>query len=195
MFFHEFYHIFDVFLYNNYPTKSTIFQKCLFCWKSYLCIKTFNLIQNFIIEQLKKEFEKRESFSKQELFDFYLRYEPKLKETTFRWRIFDLKEKGIIGPLSRDLLTLTNKPVFKPQINDAERRLANRIMKQFYPLGLCIWSTKILSEFMLHQPGKFITILEVEKAAVEPVFHFLKDIHTKDVYLLPQEKRAGMVCL
>ncbi|RKR82109.1 hypothetical protein BDD43_2276 [Mucilaginibacter gracilis] len=146
------------------------------------------MVKDFIITQIKKEFENRESFSKKELFDFYLKYEPELKETTFRWRIFDLKEKGILGPVSRDLLTFTNKPVFKPVISDTERRLANRIMKQFYSLRLCIWSTKILNEFMLHQPGKFITILEVEKAAVEPVFHFLKDINTKDVYLLPQEK-------
>jgi len=30
---------------------------------------------DYIIEQLKKEFEGRESFSRSELFDFYLRYD------------------------------------------------------------------------------------------------------------------------
>lgn len=144
--------------------------------------------KDIIIEQLKKEFEGRESFSKRELFDFYLRFHPQLKETTFRWRIHDLKDKGVIGPVSRELLSFTNKPVFKPEIAETERRLTNRLMKQFFGLRLCIWSTRILNEFMLHQPGKFITILEVEKAALEPVFHFLKDNHTKEVYLLPGEK-------
>lgn len=143
---------------------------------------------DYIIEQLKKEFEGRESFSRSELFDFYLRYDPGLKETTFRWRIYDLKQKKIVNPISRELFSFTYKPVFKPTINEKERKLGAKISKQFPGMRFCIWSTRILNEFMLHQPGKFVSIIEVEKDAMEPVFHFLKDINTKDVYLSPEEK-------
>lgn len=146
------------------------------------------MVKDFIVAQLKKEFEGRENFSRRELFEFYLRYDSELKETTFRWRIYDLKEKRIINPISRELFSFTYRPVFKPEIDDAERKLSARVVKQFPAMKLCIWSTRILNEFMLHQPGKFITILEVEKDAIEPVFHFLKDINTRNVYLLPQEK-------
>lgn len=146
------------------------------------------MVKHFIIEQLKREFEGRETFSRRELFDFYLRFDPELKETTFRWRIYDLRERKIINPISRELFSFTYKPTFKPEIDDFERKTSAKIIKQFPTMKLCIWSTRILNEFMLHQPGKFITILEVEKDAVEPVFHFLKDINTKDVYLLPEEK-------
>jgi hypothetical protein len=146
------------------------------------------LIRDFIIEQLKKEFEGRETFSRRELFDFYLRFDPDLKETTFRWRIYDLREKEIINPVSRGLFSFAYKPIFRPEIDDTERRISAKIIRQFPFMRLCIWSTRTLNEFMLHQPAKAITILEVEKDAVEPVFHFLKDINTRDVYLLPEKK-------
>jgi hypothetical protein len=165
--------------------------------KSYCCLSFENvsLFDNQIIlakdilnEQLKKEFNGRETFSREDLFDFFKRTEPDLKEITFRWRIYALKEKKIISPISRELFSFTYKPIFKPEIDTAEKRISLKIAKQFPSLKQCIWSTKILNEFMLHQPGKFITILEVEKDAVEPVFHFLKDINMRDVYLLPKEK-------
>ena len=38
---------------------------------------------------------------------------------------------------------------------------------------------------MLHQPGKFFTVLEVEKGAEEIVFHFLQDNKIRNVYLIP----------
>jgi len=144
--------------------------------------------KDFIVEELKRAFEGRETFSRKELFDFYLRSDPGLKEATFRWRLYDLREQKIIGPISRELFSFSYKPIFKPEVEESERRIITKIIRQFPLMKLCIWSTHILNEFMLHQPGKFITILEVEKDAVRPVFHFLKDINTKDVYLLPEEK-------
>ena len=37
---------------------------------------------------------------------------------------------------------------------------------------------------MIHQPGRFYTLIEVEKDTTESVFYFLKDIH-KNVFLDP----------
>lgn len=149
-------------------------------------IKT--LAKDFITERLKKEFKGRESFSRKELFDFYRRFEPELKETTFRWRIYNLKNKQLITTISRGLFTLSYKPVFKPDVEDDERKLFSKLEKHFPSLKRCIWSTKIINEFMLHIPGKFITIIEVEKEALEPVFRFLKDQNFQDVFIEPKEK-------
>ncbi|MDR1023984.1 MAG: olfactory receptor family 4A protein [Prevotellaceae bacterium] len=41
---------------------------------------------------------------------------------------------------------------------------------------------------MLHIPAKSITILQVEKEALEPVYDFLKEEKHKDVFIQPQEK-------
>lgn len=142
---------------------------------------------DFIIKHLLERFKNRKSFTRKELYAFYCEFEPELKETTFRWRIYDLKEKRIISSLATGLFTLEYVPNFYPAVSDSNKKLHEVLSKQFIGLKLCIWSTQILNEFMLHLPGKFYTILEVEKDGLEPVFHYLQDIKMGDVFLQPSE--------
>jgi len=146
------------------------------------------LAKNFIIERLKNEFKDKALISRKELFAFYLQIEPDLKETTFRWRIHDLKTKKIISSNSREIFSLIYKPTFKPEIGETERKIYSGISEQFPDLRCCIWSTKIAKEFMLHIPGRFITILQVEKEALEPTYAFLKEQNFSNVYIQPDEK-------
>lgn len=142
---------------------------------------------NYLMEQLQQEFSNVESFTRKELNDFFCRYEPDLKETTFRWRIYDLKQKGVLNTLGRGLFSLDFKPVFKPEETILGQKISNDIRNQFYDLKYCVWTTQMLHELMLHLPGKSITILEVEKDALEIVFNYLKDSYS-NVYLKPDEK-------
>jgi hypothetical protein len=146
------------------------------------------LAKDFITEQLKKEFKGKESFSREVLFGFYRQFEPDLKETTFRWRIYQLKSKKIIASISKNLFTLSYKPIYKPEVGDFEKKIYTKIENQFPGLRQCIWSTKIVSEFMLHISGRYITILQVEKNALEPVYEFLKEQNFRNVYIEPEEK-------
>lgn len=146
------------------------------------------MAKDFIIERLKEEFKGRQSFSREELYAFYTQFKPDLKETTFRWIIFNLKKNQLITSISRGLFTLAYKPVFKPDIGETERKIYSKVEKQFPTLKFCIWSTKIVSEFMLHIPIKLITILQVEKEALEPVYDFLKEQKLGDIFIQPEEK-------
>lgn len=144
--------------------------------------------KNYIIKQLESKFKERESFLREELFDFYRQFEPDLKDSTFRWRIYNLKTEKIITPLSRGLFTLSYKPVFIPEIGDVEKKIFTKIAKQFPELRQCIWSTKAINEFMLHIPGRYITVLQVDEDALEPVYEFLKEQKYSNVYIQPEEK-------
>jgi hypothetical protein len=144
--------------------------------------------KDFIIEQLKKEFKGKESFSREDLFDFYRQFEPDLKETTFRWRIHNLKANKIINAIKRGLFTFSYKPIFTPNIGEVEKKISGKIEKQFDHLKYCIWPTKITHEFMLHIPGKSITILQVEKDALEPVYSFLKGENIRNIFIEPEDK-------
>lgn len=146
------------------------------------------MAKDFIIEQLKKEFKGKESFSREELFDFYSQFELDVKETTFRWRIHHLKANKIITAIKRGLFTFSYKPVFTPEIGEVEKKISGKIEKQFDQLKYCIWSTKITHEFMLHIPGKCITILQVEKDALEPVYSFLKGENIRNIFIEPEDK-------
>lgn len=144
--------------------------------------------KNTIIEHLQERFKGLESFTRKELYNFYCEFEPTLKETTFRWRIFDLKRSKIIRSLATGIFTLGYLPEYYPEITDEYRELSTNLSKRFSGLNLCIWSTRILNEFMLHIPGNAITILEVEKEALEPVFHYLQDLKKYNVFLQPNER-------
>lgn len=53
----------------------------------------------------------------------------------------------------------------------------NKKLKKEYPyLNICIWNTSSLNEFMVHQPGNFHLIIEVEKEATQSVFYFLREL-------------------
>lgn len=146
------------------------------------------MAKNFIIERLKTEFKDREDISRRELFAFYQQFEPDLKETTFRWRIHDLKAKKIISIRSREMFSMVYKPIFNPEVGETEREIYIKISEQFSGLMCCIWSTKNVKEFMLHIPGRFLTILQVEKEALEPVYDFLREQKLGPVFIQPEGK-------
>jgi hypothetical protein len=144
-----------------------------------------------IVERLKESFKGKEHFTRKDLFDFYSEFES-LKEATFRWRLFDLKEKKIIRSLTNDIFTFDSLPSYCPAVPKENKELVSLLLKQFEGLKLSVWSTEILNEFMLHLPGHSLTILEVEKNALESVFYFLKDRNKADVFLEPTEKEIAL---
>ena len=155
------------------------------------------MAKDITIEQLRQHFRSRKSFSRKELYDFYTEFKPEMKETTFRWTIYNLKEKQIISSISRGLFTLSFKPVFKPNIDKVTQKIYAIIEKQFSTLKFCVWTTQIVSEFMLHLPAKHITILQVEKEALEPAYDFLNfSIEIKspeeEIALTLKEKKSNL---
>jgi hypothetical protein len=49
------------------------------------------------------------------------------------------------------------------------------IKKKFPFLNVCLWSTSVYHEFMLHQPAKSFQIIEVEQDARDAIFFLLKE--------------------
>ncbi|MDR2087058.1 MAG: hypothetical protein LBP72_07765 [Dysgonamonadaceae bacterium] len=146
------------------------------------------MTNEIIIKQLSGEFQGKTLVSRSELSAFFRRIHPEWKETTFRWKIHDLKNKQLIRPVSREFFTLSSKPVFVPEISQPERKIFLKVGKQFPMLKFCIWSTRIVGEFMLHLPAQFITVLQVEKEAIEPVYDFLKEQKYRHLFVQPEEK-------
>lgn len=84
-------------------------------------------------------------------------------------------QTGILTRVGRGKFLLGNKTRYIPEINTKLKTLNNKIKRQFPFLDYCLWSSALLNEFMLHQPGKFYLIVEVEKEAMESVFFFMKE--------------------
>ncbi len=125
--------------------------------------------------------------TREELLGFYRSFEPDLKDSTFAWRIHSLKEKNLIKPIRKGVYTLSPKPQFHPQVEPKLRAIAIKLTKQFPTARFCVWSTKWLNDWMIHQPGRFLLLVEADAVATKSVFYFLKDEHYKNVFLNPDE--------
>jgi hypothetical protein len=141
----------------------------------------------FIRSQLRNQLQSGTHISREGLFAFYKQFEPDLKQATFRWRIHDLKQKKLITAASKNTFSTTFQPVFQPTIKRSEEKVFSLVQKAFDGLRLCVWSTEVVHEFMLHLPNRPMTILEVDKEALSSVYHFLKD-QKYTVFLQPDRR-------
>lgn len=142
------------------------------------------VIENRLIE----EFKSKESFTREELFEFYREFEPDLKEGTFGWRIYDLQNRNIIKPIKRGLYVISYKSKYQPEISPELYKIAKQLSEKFDEVKFCVWDTLWVSEFLQHQTSKTTLIIEVEKGFEQSLFYTLKDKSHKDVFLNPDEK-------
>ena len=142
------------------------------------------VLKNRLIE----EFKNKESFTREDLFQFYRCFEPELKEGTFGWRIYDLKNRNIIKPIKRGLYVISYKPRYQPDISSNLLKIVKQLSKKFDKVKYCVWETVWLNEFFQHQTSKSTLFIEVEKGFEESFFYALKDNLHRDVFLNPDEK-------
>lgn len=141
----------------------------------------------FIEKSLIEEFKDKESFSRKELFQYFLKSEPDLKEGTFGWRIYDLKHRDVIRQIKKGLYKISYKPKYKPDIDPKLLKLSNLITKNYEKVKICIWNTIWLNEFSRHQFSNNINIVEADKDILESLFYFIKDNGYKNTFLKPDE--------
>lgn len=142
------------------------------------------VIENRLLE----EFSDKEFFTRAELFQFYCNLEPELKEGTFGWRIYDLKNRDIIKPLKKGLYVISDKPKYKPDISPNLLKVAKELIGKFDEVKHCIWETVWLNEFVQHQTPKSTLFIEIEKGFEESLFYALKDKMHQEVFVNPDEK-------
>lgn len=163
------------------------------------------------LNELRNYFKFQKSVERNELKNFYHQYyNNNLKDTTFRWIIYDLKTNGIINNVGKGTYEFVNEEPnlngydeifylnqkkchiqFRPYISESVKKIHDELRHDFPYLKFCIWQTKLLNEFMLHQPGKFLTIVEVETIGEESVFYNLKDKYS-DVFLKPTQREMEL---
>mgnify|MGYP003624397580 FL=1 len=142
------------------------------------------IIENKLIEAFKE----RGSFDRDELFQFYSHFEPDLKESTFSWRIYDLKKKDIIKTIGRGLYVISYKPKYKPVLSDNVLKIATKTNERFEEIQYAIWENQWLNEFTQHQVSNQMIVVEVEKEFTESLYYYLNDSLKMDFFLNPDDK-------
>ena len=141
------------------------------------------------INKLKEAFSNKESVRVSDIIAFYKQFDKNIKRATVDWRIYNLVDKGVLHRVSRGVYSFSEdeRKEYVPEISRPLKYLSGKIYNQFPFIDTCIWSTKWLNEFMLHQPFRFYTIVEVEKEVMESVFYALRE-HGKEVFLDPSDE-------
>lgn len=141
-----------------------------------------------IENKLIKAFKARSSFDRNELYDFYLEYEPDLKQSTFSWRIYDLKKRDIIKTIGRGLYLISYKPKYRPVLSDNVLKIARKTNERFSEIQYAIWENQWLNEFTQHQVSNQMIVVEVEREFTESLYYYLNDSLRMDFFLNPNEK-------
>lgn len=65
------------------------------------------------------------------------------------------------------MYTISSKSNFKPEINQALKKVCNKIHKEFPFIKICVWNTKWINDLMRHQTFKNFTVVKTGKETVE----------------------------
>lgn len=143
-------------------------------------------MKDFYEKQLTRRFENHQAFSRRDLYDFYLEYEPELKKGTFGWRIFELKRKNLIKSVGKGIYTLRQKQEYQPYLSKKAKKTVKFLLRNFSDFDYCISETAWLNEFSIQQTNSSIIILEMERNLLNSAFFNLSD-HVRDLFLQPSE--------
>ena len=145
---------------------------------------------NLYIPELNKAFAQHKTIRKSELRDFYVNQYKDLDPNTFRRIVYSLEKENIVIKVDPGVYALDNKnnEVWTKRINfipefSAELKSIYAFVQKGFPYTqTIIWETRILHDFMIHQPGLNLTIVESEKELTELIFNFLDDQFTGRVF-------------
>lgn len=93
-------------------------------------------------------------------------------------------QNGVLTRIGRGKFALGAGRTYCPELTNKQTSLFKKLKAEFPFISICIWSTSVINEFMLHQPGRFYQLIEVEKSVMESLFYFLKDKNIS-VYIDP----------
>jgi len=133
------------------------------------------------IRSFKEYFSSKIEIRQSDIFNFYAQYEEELSKELVRKRTELIVKQGVLKKIGKGLYALGSEKKYNPILEPAIVKLYKKLHKKYPLVKFCLWNTKQLNEFMLHQPGRFYTLVETEKELTEYVFNYLKEFN-KDVY-------------
>ena len=151
-----------------------------------------NAVSQLHLTELRNAFLVNSPIPKSSLRRFYDQVDPALTEQAFRRILYALEKQQTLTPIGAGMYALneviapqSSKKNYVPVWSQSQVAL-NKIMQETFPyLDTLSWETRMLSEWMTHQPAGNQIILETEKDAGESVFNHLKQEYPGRVFLEP----------
>ncbi len=126
-------------------------------------------------------------FTNKDAHKFYCIDEKNLSRNTVNSRIYKLIDKRKISRVGRGKFKVGTSKKFEATLSKKAISVGHYIQQNFPLLDYCVWNSSIVKEFSLHQSFDNFVIVEIERDALEAVFHYLKEEY-KQVYLKPKRE-------
>lgn len=126
-------------------------------------------------DALFKYFENRQSFTTNDVYDFFSQNQPDIKRATVNWRIYNLVQQGSLKRIGRGIYSLGKENYFSPVLDKKQKNIFTRVKKQFPLITFCCWHTGILKEFFQHLSVYGFLLIEVEREAIDSVFFLIRE--------------------
>jgi len=132
-------------------------------------------MKNIDFDEIKCHFRGKTLVTSKEFYRFLQSKNSDLKESTFRWYLYSLKESGKIRPLKRGAYEFgEEKTQFEPVIDSKLKKIAKLFSEKYPEIQYCAWSSACLHDFMIHQPTTHFYVFETEKDVSEDCFHLFR---------------------
>ncbi|HTX90388.1 MAG TPA: DUF6577 family protein [Anaerolineales bacterium] len=131
--------------------------------------------------ELINTFSGHRSVQKANLRSFYFQRSQPATEQAFRRFLYGLEKRQIVTPIGAGIYAFlyessqpaSKKKHFLPDWSQEFIALNQAIQEAFPYIQYLGWETRVLHEFMLHQPGQNLFIIETEKDVCESAFNLL----------------------
>lgn len=131
--------------------------------------------------------ENRESFTFSDLF-MYLNKLFEISKSTLSWHLRELVKDKVLFKVGRGIYTIQGipSPEYAPRLSKKGLKVGKSLTKVFPFTTLSIFDGNIISDFQHHLSTNNLHYIEVERDAMESVFHFLKQ-NGYNVFLNPDK--------
>lgn len=140
--------------------------------------------------KLSEVFRNEKMLTTREIMNRLKLFYPDAKYGTLSAKLHHLKEEGLVRNVSRGIYALGSKNTFEPVISEELKRMFRRIRKQFpFIDSLCVWDTRWLNEFTVHQAFSSMILVESERDTEQAVFEYVRSKYSP-VFVSPTPKEV-----
>ena len=127
------------------------------------------------IEGLQAQFTGKPVIQVSDIYLFYNKREPEIKQTTIYLRINTLVNNGVLKRIGRGQYHLGKNEVFAPEVSQNMEEIENIIDSKFLLTKYCQWDLSCVNYFSQHLINFNVQFVDVERDILDSMYYALKE--------------------
>jgi len=137
------------------------------------------MAKEFDLNNFKQYFENKALICLQDIEKYYRESEPAIPNTTINWRIYKLIQLGALQRVGKGVYQLGKTTIYLQPVSCKMQKVETFLKKRFPFAQYCQWDLSQINSFAHHLINFNVSFVDVEKDAVDSVYHALKEEFTK----------------